>query len=143
MTESSPAAPRISNLSLAVFAAPAAPLLALSLPVIIFLPPYFASHLGVPLWAVTAIFLGARLFDILIDPGIGGLQDRTETRFGRRRLWLAVGCPPLMALIWLVFMGLASGVSVWFAGLAVFAMYLAYATMMVEHVGWAGELLTT
>ena len=53
-----------SNWEVAAFAAPAAPLLALSLPTIIFLPPYFASHLGIPLAVVSAIFLGARVFDL-------------------------------------------------------------------------------
>lgn len=143
MTGSSPAARKISNWEVAAFAAPAGPLLALSLPVIIFLPPYFASHLGVPLWAVTAIFLGARLFDIIIDPGLGGLQDRTVSKYGRRRLWLALACPPLMIAMWVVFLGLPQGVNIWLAGLAVFAMYAAYATMMVAHLGWAGELIPT
>ncbi len=143
MTDTKPAARKVSNWEVAAFAAPAAPLLALSLPVIIFLPPYFASHLGVPLWAVTAIFLGARIFDILIDPALGGLQDRTETRFGRRRLWLSLGCVPLMAFAWLVFLGLQPGVNVWLAAFAVFAMYTPYAVMMVAHLGWAGELIPT
>jgi Na+/melibiose symporter-like transporter len=128
---------------IAAFAAPAGPLLALSLPVIIFLPPHFAEHLGLPLWAVSAIFLGARVFDLLIDPWIGGVQDRTESKFGRRRFWVAASAPFLMALLWLVFLGLPPGVSPWAAGFAVFAMYLAYASMMIAHLGWAGELQPT
>ncbi len=143
MTQADPAARKVSNWEIAAFAAPAGPLLALSLPTIIFLPPYFASHLGVPLWAVSAIFLGARLLDIVIDPGIGTLQDRTNSPFGRRRLWLSLACPPLMLLMWVVFLGLPQGVSVLWAGVAVFAMYVAYATMMVAHLGWAGELIPT
>ncbi len=128
---------------IAAFAAPAAPLLALSLPVIIFLPPHFAEHLGLPLWAVSAIFLGARVFDLLIDPWIGSFQDRTESRFGRRHFWLGVSAPFLMVFLWVVFLGLPQGVSPIVAGLAVFAMYLAYASMMISHLGWAGELQPT
>jgi glycoside/pentoside/hexuronide:cation symporter, GPH family len=139
-----PPAPRIvSTWEVAAFAAPAAPLLALSLPVIIFLPPYFASHLGVPLWAVSAIFLGARLLDIIIDPALGNVQDRTVSAFGRRRLWLSLACGPLMLMMWVVFLGLPPGVSVLGAGIAVFTMYVMYATMMVAHLGWAGELVPT
>lgn len=134
---------KISNWEVAAFAAPAAPLLALTLPVIIFLPPHFAEHLGLPLWAVSAIFLGARVFDLLIDPWIGGVQDRTESRFGRRRFWLAVSAPFVMMLLWVVFFGLSPGVNALVAGLAVFAMYLAYACMMIAHLGWAGELQPT
>jgi Na+/melibiose symporter-like transporter len=143
VTQASPDARKISNWEVAAFAGPAGPLWALSLPSIIFLPPYFASHLGVPLWAVTAIFLGARLLDILIDPALGGLQDRTETRFGRRRLWLALACAPLMVMMWVVFLGLPPGVSIALAGFAMLTMYAVYAMMMVAHLGWAGELIPT
>lgn len=134
---------KLTALSLIAFASPAAPLLALTLPSIIFLPPHFAEHLGLPLWAVSAIFLGARVFDLLIDPMIGGLQDRTVHTFGRRRFWLAASAPVLMALVWLVFLALGPGTNAWIASAAVFAMYLAYASMMIAHLGWAGELQPT
>jgi glycoside/pentoside/hexuronide:cation symporter, GPH family len=132
-----------SNWEVAAFAAPAAPLLALSLPTIIFLPPYFASHLGIPLAVVSAIFLGARVFDLLIDPMVGGLQDRTETSFGRRRFWLAITCAPLMAMIWWVFLGLPPGVEHWQATVGVFLLYFVGAAMIIAHLGWAGELIPT
>jgi glycoside/pentoside/hexuronide:cation symporter, GPH family len=133
----------VGAFELAAFAAPAAPLLALSLPAVIFLPPHFAEHLGLPLWAVSAIFLGARVFDLLIDPILGGAQDQTETRWGRRRFWLAISTPVLMAGMWMVFLGFGPGTDAWIAGLVVFAMYLAYASMMIAHLGWAGELQPT
>jgi glycoside/pentoside/hexuronide:cation symporter, GPH family len=132
-----------SNLEIAAFAAPAAPLLALSLPTIIFLPPYFASHLGTPLAAVSAIFLGARVFDLIIDPLIGSLQDRTKSSFGRRRLWLAISCVPLMAMVWWVFLGLPVGASEDTARIAVFLLYFVGATMIISHLSWAGELIPT
>lgn len=143
MAEQTTSERKISVWEIAAFAAPAGPLLALSLPVIIFLPPHFAEHLGLPLWAVSAIFLGARVFDLLIDPWIGGVQDRTEHPMGRRRFWLAASAPALMLLLWVVFLGLPQGVSPLAAGLAVFAMYLAYASMMIAHLGWAAELQPT
>jgi GPH family glycoside/pentoside/hexuronide:cation symporter len=132
-----------SNWEIAAFAAPAAPLLALSLPTIIFLPPYFASHLGIPLAAVSAIFLGARVFDLLIDPWMGGLQDRTESSFGRRRFWLALMCVPLMTMIWWVFLGLPPGASVPVGGVTIFLLYFVGAAMIIAHLSWAGELIPT
>jgi glycoside/pentoside/hexuronide:cation symporter, GPH family len=132
-----------SNWEVAAFAAPAAPLLALSLPTIIFLPPYFASHLGIPLAVVSAIFLGARVFDLLIDPMVGSIQDRTEHAFGRRRIWLAATCAPLMFAIWWVFLGLPPGVAQWQATAAVFLLYFIGAAMIISHLGWAGELIPT
>ncbi len=92
---------------------------------------------------VAAIFFGARAFDIILDPLLGSLQDRTQTRWGRRRIWLAGACLPLMALIWLVFIHLGPGSSALAAGGAVVAMYFAFAFMMVAHLGWAGEIIPT
>lgn len=134
---------KVSGWDIAAFAAPAAPLLALSLPTIIFIPPYFASHLGIPLVTVSLIFFCVRLADIVIDPSIGNYQDRTEHPWGRRRFWLSVSCPPLMALIWLIFIGLWPGVPVAIAAAAVFLLYFVYASMMLAHLGWAGELIPT
>jgi Na+/melibiose symporter-like transporter len=130
-------------LEIAAFAAPAGPLLALSLPPILFLPPHFATHLGLPLYAVSAIFLGVRIADIVIDPSVGNLQDRTEHPWGRRRFWLIASCPPLLALVWFVFIGLWPGVPFAFAAAGVFLLYLAYASMVIAHLGWAGELIPT
>lgn len=132
-----------SNWEVAAFAAPAAPLLALSLPTIIFLPPYFASHLGIPLEVVSLIFFGARVFDLVIDPMVGNIQDRTVSSFGRRRLWLAITCAPLMLMIWWVFLGLPPGVQLWQATAAVFLLYFVGAAMIISHLGWAGELIPT
>ena len=143
MTQATPTARKVSALEIAAFAAPAAPLLALTLPTVIFLPPYFITHLGLSGSAVAAIFFGARMFDIIVDPLLGSLQDRTETRWGRRRIWLAAACAPLMALIWVVFIHLGPGSSVMAAGAAVVAMYFAFAFMMVAHLGWAGEIIPT
>jgi Na+/melibiose symporter-like transporter len=134
---------KVPNWEIAAFAGPAAPLLALTLPTIIFLPPYFASHLGIPLAAVSAIFLGARVFDLLIDPMLGNVQDRTESAFGRRRLWLALTCPLVMAMIWFVFLGLWPGADTWIPGIAVFLLYFFSSAMLIAHLGWAGELIPT
>jgi glycoside/pentoside/hexuronide:cation symporter, GPH family len=133
----------VGALELAAFAAPAGPLLALTLPTVIFLPPYFETHLGLEGWVVAAIFFAARSVDILLDPLLGSLQDRTETRWGRRRPWLVGACLPLMALVWVVFIGLGPGTSVFAASAAVVAMYFAFAFMMVAHLGWAGEIIPT
>jgi glycoside/pentoside/hexuronide:cation symporter, GPH family len=134
---------KVSSLEVAAFAAPAAPLLALTLPTIIFLPPHYASYLGLPLGAVSAIFLAARVFDIIIDPLFGSLQDRTVSRFGRRRLWLALSCPFVMALVYWSFLGFKPGIDAKSVLGVVMALYFAYAAMFVAHLGWAGELIPT
>lgn len=143
MSASAARARKVSAWEIALFATPAAPLLALTLPTVIFLPPYFVTHLGLPQALVAFMFLGARALDIIVDPALGALQDRTVSSFGRRRLWLSACCAPLMLFIWIVFIGLTPGSGQASAALSVFALYLIFGAMMVAHLGWSGELIPT
>jgi len=127
-------------LRLAAFSLPGAPLLALSIPPIVFLPPYYNQHLGIDLGLISAIFIGARLLDIIVNPLIGALQDRTLTSFGRRRTWLVAATPFLMFAIWVAFIALPPGAPAFAVGLAVMGLYSTFAAMTIAHLGWAGEL---
>ena len=141
MTQSHATERKVSALDIAAFAAPAAPLLALGLPTIMFLPQYFIRDLGIE--AGAAIFVVARILDVFIDPAIGGIQDRTVSRWGRRRFWLAASCPVLMFFVWWAFMGLDSTAGLIAATIVVLALFSAFASMMIAHLGWAGELVPT
>lgn len=134
---------KITWWQLAAFAAPSAPLNAMTLPSVIFLPPHFATYLGIPLSVVSLIFIGVRLLDIVIDPGIGNFQDRTPVPLGRRRFWLLAGCPFIMAAIWFSYVALSPGVSLPIASAAIVFLFFSYAVMAIAHVAWAGELVPT
>ncbi|MGE0595921.1 MAG: MFS transporter, partial [Hyphomonadaceae bacterium] len=134
-------APRVSNGRIAAFALPAAPLLALGLPTIMFLPQYFIRDLGIE--AGAAIFALARVLDVFVDPMIGGWQDRTVTKWGRRRFWLALSCPILMLFVWWSFLGLTPTSGIIAATIAALALFSGFASMMIAHLGWAGELVPT
>lgn len=41
--------------------------------------------------AITAIMVAARVFDALNDPIMGNVIERTRTRFGKFKPWLAIG----------------------------------------------------
>ncbi|MCL2299129.1 MAG: MFS transporter [Firmicutes bacterium] len=41
--------------------------------------------------AISMIFVGCRVFDALIDPFIGGMVDRTRSRFGKFKPWIFAG----------------------------------------------------
>ncbi len=128
---------------IAAFAAPAAPLTAMTLPSVIFLPPHFATHLGIPLSVVSAIFIGVRMLDIIVDPGIGNFQDRTHVPLGRRRFWMLAGLPFIMAAIWFSYIGLWPGVPIWIAAAAIVFLFVSYAVMAIAHLAWSGELIPT
>lgn len=134
---------KVTWLEFAAFAAPAAPLTAMTLPSTIFLPPHFATHLGIPLSIVSAIFIGVRMLDIIVDPGIGNFQDRTHVPLGRRRFWMLVGLPFIMAAVWCSYIGLWPGVPIPIAAAAIVFLFVAYAVMAIAHLAWSGELIPT
>ncbi len=52
---------------------------------------FLTQFLGVPVVWAGALTTGILAFDMVTDPLVGFLSDRTETRFGRRAPWMVVG----------------------------------------------------
>lgn len=121
------------------FTALGMPLAAVEAPLTTYVPPLYAAIFGFNLATIGAIFLIARLWDAVIDPAIGVLSDRTRSRWGRRRPWIAAGAvffaigavgafvPPKGAG--------AVGLSV-----ALFTLYLGYSMITTPLSAWVGEL---
>jgi len=133
---------RPSAWRLAVFAALAVPLAGAGLPLAVYLPPYYAQELGLGLGLVGAIFMISRLGDAFIDPLVGAWSDRTRSRFGRRKPWIAAGAPLFAAATVAIFapglVGVRPGalwLSVW---LVVF--YVGWTLIQIPVSAWAGEL---
>ena len=93
---------RLSAVALFGYGLPALPLAALTLPVYIYLPTFYAEQLGLGLAAVGLVLLAARVWDVATDPAIGLLSDRLSGRFGRRPL-VALGAPVVMTATWFLF----------------------------------------
>ena len=72
------------------------PLSIASLPLLAFIPNYYVSDLGLNFTVVALVMLLARSFDAVTDPLIGFLSDKTNTRWGRRRIWMFFSIPLLM-----------------------------------------------
>lgn len=83
-------------LELAALAAPSIPLAGLTLPLVVYLPAHYSGALGMQMTMVGTVFMIVRLLDIGFDPLIGGIMDRSRTRYGRFRPWLALGAPTIM-----------------------------------------------
>ncbi|MET3711590.1 hypothetical protein ABIC65_002299 [Sphingomonas trueperi] len=73
------------------FASLAVPIAGAGLPLILFVPQLYASHYGLSLATIGLIFFLGRFWDVAADPIVGVLSDRTRSRFGRRRPWIAAG----------------------------------------------------
>src|SRR6185436_771114 len=87
-----------------IYALPALPMAFLFVPLTALLPAFYAQELGVSLSAVGGFLLVSRLFDMVIDPGLGRLSDVTRSRWGRRKPWMVVATPIFMLGAWMVFM---------------------------------------
>jgi Na+/melibiose symporter-like transporter len=80
------------------------PISFLYVPLSLMIPAFYAEHLGLSLTVIGQVLFFARLLDMAVDPFLGRLTDATRTRWGRRRPWLAVGAPIVMAGTALVFL---------------------------------------
>ena len=79
------------------------PIQVVAIPVLSLIPAYYTANLGVTMAAASAVLLASRLFDAVTDPLIGWLSDRTKSRFGRRRLWMALSVPLFMLSVYKLF----------------------------------------
>ena len=52
---------------------------------------FLTTYLGVPVQVAGAVTTLVLIFDMVTDPLIGYLSDRTNTRWGRRAPWMALG----------------------------------------------------
>lgn len=130
---------RRSNAVLAAFASPCLPLAGLGLPLVVYLPEYYVSELGLSLSMVGAAFLLVRLADIILDPILGGLMDRTRTSWGRFRPWLAGGAPLLMASSYALFMA-KPGIGPIYLWLWLVVVYVGYSMAVLSHTAWGAVL---
>ncbi|MFD1716840.1 MFS transporter [Georgenia deserti] len=84
---------------------------------------YYVDILGMDVRAYGIVMTVYALIDAVDNPVLGYLSDRTRSRFGRRRPWLAVGAPLLAASMVALFSvpsGLEGvGLVMWFAVFAI------------------------
>jgi len=78
----------------------ALPLSLAEIPIIVYLPAFYAKELHLSAGWVGMAFLSARLWDGVSDLLIGGLSDRSRSRWGRRKPWVIAGAPFLMGSLW-------------------------------------------
>lgn len=121
------------------FTAPNLAIAAVGVAVFVYLPPYFAGHLGVSLAMIGLVWSLVRIVDVPIDVIIALYMDRTRTLLGRYRVWLIGGVPPFMIALFMLFMAPAK-----FSGLYLFGWLLLYylgnSILNLAHQAWAATL---
>ncbi len=119
------------------------PLAFVALPLYVVLPNHYASAFGVPLAALGALLLGARLFDAVADPLIGRWADRWFAHSLRRVLVVAVFAALVAALgFHALFFPAVRGNAALLAWCGAFlaVTYLAYSVLSVVHQSWGARL---
>ncbi|MDO4461905.1 MAG: glycoside-pentoside-hexuronide (GPH):cation symporter [Bacteroidia bacterium] len=66
-------------------------------------PLYFTNVFGLSFADTAALMLIARMFDVVTDPLMGSLADRTQSRWGTYRPWLIFGSIPFGLIFALLF----------------------------------------
>jgi Na+/melibiose symporter-like transporter len=111
------------------------PLVVLSLPIVIYVGPFYGKELGLGLAHVGVIFLVVRTLDAILDVFVGRWSDRTTFAWGRRKTWVAIGVPLLMLGTWLVSFPPASPSGFYF-GVAVSIFYIGWTALGTLIVGF-------
>lgn len=95
----------LSHWVLAAFGAPGMPLALVGLPMAVYLPAVYAGKDGYGLSLVTVglVLMLTKFSDVITDPIIGFISDRTRTRWGRRKPYIFIGTPVFAFGIWLLF----------------------------------------
>ena len=131
--------PTLSPSRLLRFSAVAVPVGAAAMPVGVYLPAIFARDFGLSLGVIGLIFLLGRLWDAVTDPLVGALSDRTRSRHGRRKPWIAAGT--LLFTVSVVFLFFpVMAVTPVYLGTVLFFFYLGWTAIQIPFLAWAGEI---
>jgi len=116
---------------------------AMAIPIAIHLTIFYSDTILVPLGVIALVKALARALDAITDPLMGWASDRTQSRWGRRRPWMALGAPLAAVMFYLMFTPPAelSGVTAatWFA--ITYTLYYVFHTIyIIPHISLGFEL---
>jgi GPH family glycoside/pentoside/hexuronide:cation symporter len=116
---------------------------AMAIPIAVHLSIFYSDVVLVPLGFIALAKAVARAFDALTDPIMGWASDRTRTRWGRRRPWIALGAP-LAAVAFVAMFSPPASLGPVAGGLWLAATYILYyvfhTVYSIPHYGLGPEL---
>ncbi len=129
----------LSLTTLAAYGGLAFPMAAGFIALQVIVPTFYAQALGLSLTAVGGILLVARLWDMITDPVVGFLSDRTPAHWGRRKLWVVASAPLIAGSVWLLF-NPPDTVGNSYLLLGAMGIYIAGTMALVPINAWGAEL---
>lgn len=108
-------------------------------PVIVFLPKFYTTDLGVDVFIAASIMLAVRISDVITDPFFGYVTDKYPTPWGRRRFWIALAAPIMMLAVYQLFFP-PEDAGAWHMGGWYFLLSIATTMMLIPYYAWGAEL---
>ncbi len=130
---------RLKRSQLTLFGLPEYAVYLASIPVILYLPYVYSKDFGLSLTEVGLIISFGRLTDVITDPLIGYLSDRTTSRFGRRKPWIAVGAALLTVSAYMLF-NPTQGVTSTYLLIWAVLLWLGWTMVNIPYYAWGAEL---
>ena len=131
--------PKLTKKTLFFYGVTALPIAMSMFPVMVFIPRFYASDLGVPLVLLGTILFFVRWSDVITDPVMGYISDHTQSRFGRRKLWIVLATPLMMLSVYQLFIpppeAGAMHLAIWSVLLSI-----AITMMLIPYYAWGAEL---
>jgi GPH family glycoside/pentoside/hexuronide:cation symporter len=124
---------------LLAFSTLALPTYAAQVPVAVYLPAIYGKAFGLSLGTLGVIFLVERLWGTAADPLVGALCDRTRSRFGRRKSWIAAG-GAVFGLATVALFLPPTVVTPVYLTVALFAFYLGWSMIQIPYLAWSGDI---
>lgn len=131
--------PDLSLRRIITYALPAMPLAALTLPLYILVPTFYAETLGLSLTAVGTALLLVRIIDAINDPIIGYGADKIRSNFGRRRTLFALSLPITALAAFMIFWPPANA-SIWYLGFWGAILSIGYTSCLIPFYAWGAEM---
>jgi GPH family glycoside/pentoside/hexuronide:cation symporter len=105
----------------------------------VYLPKFYASHLGISLLALGGTIAAIRLVDLGIDIALGIVMDKTKTPMGRYKPWFLLGLPVVALAVYKAF-NPPEGAGVSYLVTWYMLLYVAYSLLVLGHSAWAGTI---
>ena len=124
-----------------LYSLPQLPVMMVILPMIMFLPEFYTGQLQLDLAVFANVLFAVSVFDIVTDPLIGYLSDKTRTKYGRRRPWIVAGVPLMMLGIYMLFMP-SGEINAWYMLTWLMVLRLGWTMVQIPYYSWGAELST-
>jgi GPH family glycoside/pentoside/hexuronide:cation symporter len=105
----------------------------------VYLPKFYAGHMGLSLLALGGTIALVRLVDLGIDVVLGIVMDKTKTPIGRYKPWFLLGLPIIALAVYKAF-NPPDGAGIGYLSTWYLLLYVAYSLLSLGHSAWAGTI---